>query len=485
MTISDFMDKWKIKPGYRNTVGDCEAMWEDLAKAFNYKKAPKGETLKDAKGVEYGRKIYYEELRLVIVQVTKGHTSIGPGSKEGKALFQEAKNYIKGNNLADVDTIAISNFWNFYFYDLETAEGRAGEGDYARITHDGIKDNPYLFEDLFEGDEWIRGFREWDFEATNQSKKKSKSPDKVIDGIAKKLIDKHKIKYDLSLYPTIPFSPTLTTPFNLNPCYCLPKWDSLLSKTGRIQYEKCAPVSSTLACIKFYDLETYTFAYTFCSAKKKSWCINNRPSCRGWKVSKARKDLIIFRHTSYKHLNKAKRVCSYFRLFSTYYLPGGCDLNEIIIAFEGDTITVNEDRYGAWLIDEKEADFVYAVLNSSIFEQWCKVYAQGENHFEVVMWNTFPLLQNINAKLSSLSPSSPDMKQLIDRIKADKGDPTIKEAIAQAGQYLEKRIWDKNTFDVCMNKLCGYSDISPAEDPTMRWVEGFLKRFYGDSPYWL
>lgn len=481
MTISEFMDKWKIELRRRNKVVDCEAMWEDLAKAFKYEEAPKCEALKkNEKGVEYeyGRMIYYEELRLVIVQVTKSYTNIGPGSTEGKELFQEAKEWIKVNKLADVDTIAISNFWDFYFYDLETDEGRAGERGYARITHDGIKDNPYLFEDLFEGDEWIRGFREWDFEAKNQSKKKSKSPDKVIDGIAKKLIDKYKIKYDPSRYPTTPFSPTSTTPFNLNSCYCLPKWDSLLSKTGRIHYEKCEPGNSPLECIKFYDLETYTFTYTFCSAKYGSWSINDRR--RGWKVSKARKDLIIFRHTSYKYLNEVKRVCSYFRLFSTC-LPRGCDLDEIIIAFEGDTITINEDRYGAWLIDEKEADFVYAVLNSSIFEQWCKVYAQGENHFEVVMWNTFPLLQNINAKLSSLSPSSQDMN----KIKTDKGDPTIKEAIAQAGQYFEKGIWDKDRFNVCMNKLCGYTDISPEEDPTMRWVEGFLKRFYGDSPYWL
>lgn len=46
-----------------------------------------------------------------------------------------------------------------------------------------------------------------------------------------------------------------------------------------------------------------------------------------------------------------------------------------------------------WLINAREAPFVYAILKSSMFKAWCELTANtnGAGDFTIGMWDTFPL----------------------------------------------------------------------------------------------
>ena len=104
--------------------------------------------------------------------------------------------------------------------------------------------------------------------------------------------------------------------------------------------------------------------------------------CRAWESTSNQKSLILPRHNSYEEsLKIADYVSSYF--------PSRWP--DAIIAYEGNTARDEElnRSYCFWLIDEKYADFVRAILKSSMFNAWCK--PRGLDTFATAMWNTFPL----------------------------------------------------------------------------------------------
>lgn len=167
---------------------------------------------------------------------------------------------------------------------------------------------------------------------------------------------------------------------------CPPKtWNGLLSDEGKVTYKECKADSHKRICVKWYNTKTYTFVFCFCKdPEPKEWKPGDDPNRRAWKSTSNQKSLILPRHNPYE---KSLEIADYV---SSYFPPRWSDA---IIAYEGNTKQEPHRDYGFWLIDEKYADFVYAILKSSMFRAWCELtaYTEGQGHFTVGMWDTFPL----------------------------------------------------------------------------------------------
>ena len=57
-------------------------------------------------------------------------------------------------------------------------------------------------------------------------------------------------------------------------------------------------------------------------------------------------------------------------------------------------------------------------------------------------------------------------------------NPTVEEAIKQAGQWLKNGWTQSVSFDECMNELCGYGQIPQQYSREEILEENFLYAFY-------
>lgn len=267
-----------------------------------------------------------------------------------------------------------------------------------------------------------------------------------MDELKKRISDHAKIPAKLSL-PS-----SYLAWWNKNP-QCPPKtWDDLLSNKVRVTYKECKADSHKRICVKWYNTETYTFVFCFCKDPKlKDWKPGDKDlRCTAWESTSNQKSLILPRHNPYE---KSLEIADYV---SSYFPPRWPDA---IIAYEGNTKQERYRNYGFWLIDEKYADFVYAILKSSMFRAWCELTActwyrdsakkkhKGNSHFTIGMWDTFPI-RDIGKSLLEFGNLSPAIKALFP------DNPTVEEAIKQAGQWLKNGWTQSVSFDDCMDELC-------------------------------
>lgn len=224
--------------------------------------------------------------------------------------------------------------------------------------------------------------------------------------IAKRLAKNAGIDFDPDAKDK--YCPTLHTEWlkwNKNP-QCLPKtWDGLLSKEGKVTYKECKADIHKRICVKWYNTATYTFVFCFCEdLKLKDWEPGEDPSRRAWKSTSNQKSLILPRHNPYE---KSLEIVNYV---GSYCPPR---LSDAIIAYEGNTKQEPHRNYGFWLIDEKDADFVYAILKSSMFRAWCKLTANsgGYSHFAPAMWDTFPLTNLTDDKESEIKTAGWELQE--------------------------------------------------------------------------
>ena len=135
------------------------------------------------------------------------------------------------------------------------------------------------------------------------------------------------------------------------------------------------------------------------------------------------------------------------------------NINHIELSF-----SINNDidlGYGFWLIDDQYEDFVYAILKSSMFRAWCELTAadkgKEKGHFSMGMWDTFPI-QDTTIPLSKLSN-----QYLANMFKREGGAMTVEGAIACAGHWLSRNVWEKHSptlsFEDCMDELCGFDHL--------------------------
>lgn len=251
---------------------------------------------------------------------------------------------------------------------------------------------------------------------------------------------------------------------------CPPKtWDKLLSGKGKVIYTECKANTGKRICVKWYNTQTYTFVFCFCEDPKlKAWNPGDDPNRRAWESTSNQKSLILPRHDPYE---KSLEIADYV---SSYFPPRWPDA---ILAYEGNTKQEPNRNYGFWLIDEKDADFVYAILKSSMFRSWCELTAntdgKGEGHFTVGMWDTFPI-QDIKKPLSQLENPSPELSEFLKTCPLK--TLTVEEAIKRAGQR-RKKGWKQSVFDKCMDELCGFGRIPKNYSRKQILAKGFLGMF--------
>ena len=175
--------------------------------------------------------------------------------------------------------------------------------------------------------------------------------------------------------------------------------------------------------------------------------INKKDSPQGWIIKTDDRRLVVPRHTYYEYTLWASD-------YVENYFPKSYQDGKHIIAYG-----VNVDT-GFWLIDASEADFVYAILKSSMFRAWCELteYDGGAGHFTVGMWDTFPI-QDTTMPLSNL-PN----QYLANMFKREGGAMTVEGAISCAGHWLSRNVWKQHSptlsFDECMDELCGFGPAS-------------------------
>ena len=222
---------------------------------------------------------------------------------------------------------------------------------------------------------------------------------------------KERISSHAGILATLPLPPACLA-WNKNP-QCPPKtWDDrdgLLSKEGPVIYKECKADSHKRICVKWYNTETYTFVFCFCEdPKPKDWGPGDEDPnrCRAWESTGNQKSLILPRHNPYE---KSLEIVDYV---SSYFPPRWPDA---IIAYEGNTKQEPDRNYGFWLINEEYADFVYAILKSSMFRAWCELTAntdgKGQGHFTVGMWDTFPLPKLTEAQERKIITAGQDIKK--------------------------------------------------------------------------
>ncbi|MBO7717361.1 MAG: hypothetical protein J6S17_00900 [Aeriscardovia sp.] len=56
---------------------------------------------------------------------------------------------------------------------------------------------------------------------------------------------------------------------------------------------------------------------------------------------------------------------------------------------------------------------------------------------------------------------------------------TVEGAIACAGYWLSRNVWEKHYFDDCMDELCGFGRIPKNYSRKQILAQGFLDAFYG------
>ena len=287
---------------------------------------------------------------------------------------------------------------------------------------------------------------------------------------------KERISSHAGILATLPLPPACLA-WNKNP-QCPPKtWDDrdgLLSKEGPVIYKECKADSHKRICVKWYNTETYTFVFCFCEdPKPKDWGPGDEDPnrCRAWESTGNQKSLILPRHNPYE---KSLEIVDYV---SSYFPPRWPDA---IIAYEGNTKQEPGRNYGFWLIDEKDADFVYAILKSSMFRSWCELTAadegEEEGHFSTGMWDTFPI-QDTTTLLSKLSN-----RYVANIFSCLGGGATVEGAISCAGRWLSRNVWKQHSptfsFDECMDELCGFGPV-PSSPYSRKQIlaKGFLDMF--------
>ena len=270
--------------------------------------------------------------------------------------------------------------------------------EWAKRFHDNIYPSPNKMG--------FDGLGKLENESTNKAiinKKKSKR-EKEKERLGFRM---DELAVRISRHAGIPATLPLPPSYLKNP-QCPPKtWDGLLSKEGRVIYKECKADSHKRICVKWYNTETYTFVFCFCEDPElKDWEPDEDPNRRAWKSTSNQKSLIMPRHNPYE---KSLEIADYV---SSYFPPRWPDA---IIAYEGNTKQEPDRNYGFWLINEEYADFVYAILKSSMFRAWCELTAntdgKGQGHFTVGMWDTFPLPKLTEAQERKIITAGQDIKK--------------------------------------------------------------------------
>ncbi|MBQ1348029.1 MAG: hypothetical protein IIY58_01550 [Aeriscardovia sp.] len=200
------------------------------------------------------------------------------------------------------------------------------------------------------------------------------------------------------------YHPTLspiTLAWNKNP-QCPPKtWDNLQAPTdGR--YDLDLKSTGYKCCI--WRSENKIGQERFNNPKNCKWNSKCSSKPQGWEYSRHKKCLAIAHHNSYLDtLKTADYTKAYFN--SVFSTPSTvCQF--IINADSG-------KQHGFWLINEDDSPFVYAILKSSMFRAWCELtaYTDGEGHFTVGMWDTFPLPALTNSQRSTVIIAGQELRK--------------------------------------------------------------------------
>ena len=339
-------------------------------------------------------------------------TNIGPKSNAWSISIGKAK----GRNLTDFSILVICNFRQFYFYDPET------DKHYGPIEGNAIVNNIPVIKSLFG--KWAKRFNvSLNFE----------SFDGINDGNLQKRWKGLKKRIARYRGPSRPSLSPAVLAWNKNP-QCLPTWESI----------QVRPDVSSERCGRSYE----------------RWKRNNKDG-----------DLVLMRHMYWEVTLK------YATYFDSYFSDISKDAEEDIYS------------YSFWLINKGEADFAYAILKSSMFKAWCELTAytgkwkdkkghnhQGDGHFAVGMWNTFPI-QNTTTPLSKLSN-----RYMANMFQREGGAMTVEGAISCAGRWLSRNVWKQHSptlsFDECMDELCGFGPV-PTSLRKQILAKGFLDAFYG------
>ena len=380
---------------FRSSPEKCEEYWEDLVQAFEVRKNLLNISRKDDKNYEACIEICCKEFGFIVEQWF-GSKNIGPKSNAWKISIGNAKE----RNLTDFSILVICNFKQFYFYDPAT------EKHYGPIEGNAIVNNiPPVLKSLF-GNKWAKRLDDSlnfeSFDGINDGNLQKRW------GYLKKRIAIHggPTTSSFALSSGSTYHPTLypaVLSWNKN-LQCLPTWESIQVK----------PDVSSERCRRTYE----------------RWNRNNKDG-----------DLVLMRHMYWEFTLK------YATYFDSYFSDISKDAEEDIYT------------YFFWLINKGEADFIYAILKSSMFRAWCELTAYtdgGEGHFTTGMWDTFPLPR--------LTPSQ-------------------KSSIIIAGQELKMGWpWSQCELDRLIDRLfvpCILSPLLTDVDRKQILAEGFLNAFYG------